>query len=151
MSYTPFSAKNAMIRVDVAGTSPAQRTLTGHSWSVRPVSNKNDTTSFEGGGYGDAIGSILEADIEISDVNWDATVNPYDTPVTATALGLVPGQVIAIRLYLWKTGGPFWEFQNALVVTTPNSAEVRSNMKYSTTLYGKGTFSAPTGSINTAQ
>lgn len=153
MAFTPFSAKNAMIRISAAGVAPTANdyVLTGTSWNVRPVSNKNDTTNFEGGGYGDAIGSILEADISISDINQDALVNPYDSPVSATAMNLVPGNVVSLHLYLWKTGGPFWEFLNALVVETPETAQVRANMKYAVTLYGKGLFSFPTGTVNTAQ
>lgn len=136
MAFTPFSAKNAKIRI---GSS----TFTAKVWEVTPKTNPADTTNFEGGGFGDAIGTILEADISIQDADFDADANPYDNPPN-----LRPVQVVEdLKLYLNDTTSPFWQFLRALVLETPNIARVREAMKLSCKLYGKGSFSFPSGSV----
>jgi len=140
MAFTPFSAKNARVRIGGA-------VFTAKAWVVTPKTDKIDTTNAEGNGFGDAIGGIIEAEISIDDSDWDGQANPYDNPPN-----LQPTQVVALRLYLNATAaapavnGPFWNFAQALVLEVPTSARVREAVKLpSIKLYGKGQFTYPTG------
>lgn len=140
MAFTPFSAKNARVRIGGA-------VFTAKAWLVTPKTDKIDTTNFEGGGFGDAIGGIVEAEISIDDSDWDGQANPYDNPPN-----LRPGQVVPVQLYVNApgaapaVGGPSWSFAQALVLEVPSQARVRESVKLpSIKLYGKGTFSYPGG------
>jgi hypothetical protein len=147
MSFTPFSAKNAVVRVGAAGASSSSRTtvFTAKSWEFTPSTNPADVTNFEGAGYADWIGTIIEGEYKIDDSDWDATSNPYDSPTN-----FQPCQIVSISAFIWKTTGPYWDMPNALCLGAPNTARVREAMKISSVSFKtKATFTAPTGSVNT--
>lgn len=131
--FKPLSAKNAKVRIAAA-------TFTAKKWRVIPKSPKADTTSFESGGFGTAIGTIIEADVQITDADWDGNANPFDNPPN-----LRPGQTVHLILYLNDLTGPLWDFPNFLVEEAPCDADVRSTLRVSVNGYGNGQFFYPTG------
>lgn len=138
MAFLPLSAKNAKVRVGAGGGA----VFTAKKWRVTPKTGMADTTNFEGNGYGEGIGTIIEADIEITEADWDGNANPYDGPPSPD---LQPGNIVEVTLYISGTGGPSWSFPTALVLEAPNDADVRGTVKISAKLYGNGEFTYPTG------
>ena len=107
---------------------------------------EGDVTNFEGLGFGMAIGLIMEATIDITDADWDANNGPYD--LGNTNLNFQPQQYVSLQLYLWNNiACPHWLFANALVVEGDNPANVRETMKWSSSFYGNGEFTFPTGTL----
>lgn len=137
MAFTPFSARNASIRINNV-------VFVAKHWEVKPKTAPADVTNFEGGGYGDAIGTILEADVDIDDADMDATAMPYNNPPN-----LIPTTFLEnVFLYMAGVASPFWNFPSMLVTDVPNRARVREAMKFSVRLYGKGQFAFPSGVVN---
>jgi len=131
MAFTPLSAKNAQVRI---GTS----VLTAKKWSVTPKTDALDITNFEGVGYGDYIGGIIDADISI-EFDWDSAADSYANPPN-----LAPTAIVGpVKLYVNTTASAFWNFPLALVVEAPQNAEVRGLITGSVTMKSKGTYTAP--------
>jgi len=133
MAFTPFSAKNAKVRLN-------GNTFTAKSWTVEATADEIDVSNFEGNGFSDAIGGLKNATITV-EYDFDGQSNPFDAPIT-----LAPGQTgTNVRLYLNGTTGPYWSFPSVLVTATPNSANVKEALKGTIRMRNKGTYTAPTG------
>ncbi len=140
VTFTPFSAKNAMIRVGVPGQT-ASTVFTGADWDVEPASSGLiDSSNFEGAGFEDWIGSMEGASFNVSNALYDAMANLYDNPPN-----IRPNRVISLRLYLWLTSGPYWESLYALIDKVPMKAAVKDGMRVSFSGKFKASFSYPTG------
>jgi hypothetical protein len=143
VAFTPFAARNAKVRLNNV-------VYVAKLWTVRPYSDKADTSNAEGLGYGQGIGTLLEADISIDNADVDGDSNPWDP---AGTLQIMPGQnaVGALNLYLNATGGagvvggPFWNFPTPLCLEAPNTSDVRKASSFSSKWYGNGSFTFPEG------
>lgn len=122
-----YSAKNA--RVSVGNTN-----LFAMKWSINTKVDELDVSNFEGQGYAQWIGGLLDADISV-DCVWDANQNPTGNPPN-----LIPGQLVStVKFYAdWRGLGPFgageaWTFPSLLITALNQETEVRSFIKYSWT------------------
>lgn len=126
---TPLSAKNAVVRVNGA-------VVACKEWNVEPKDDGNDTTNFEGAGFGDSIGSIIDCDITLT-FDYDSAAPQYETPPA-----LMAGQTISnLLLYTNGVGSKKWTFPSARVKSSPMNAAVRDNLKGTCALVAKGSFS----------
>lgn len=126
---TQLSAKNAVVRVNGSA-------VVSKRWVVTPKADALDVTNFEGGGYGDYIAGIVEADITI-EFDFDSSNPQYSNPPNLAA-----GQTISnLLLYTNGTSSAKWTFASALVTESPNEAAVRDALKGTATLKSKGSFS----------
>ncbi len=138
MPFTPISAKNAVVRYTPAGGTIY--TLTAKKWAITPKVDALDITNFEGDGFADWIGGILEADVTI-DFDWDSDAdgNPFNDPPDLSP-GAIDGQ---FQLFTNGLTSPFWQFPLTLVVDTPQTAEVRGVITGTLSFKSKGVFIAP--------
>ena len=135
MAFTPYSAKNAKVRIN--GT-----VLTSKKWTVEADGGDNDTSNFEGAGFTDTIGGLKGAVVTI-EFDHDSSANMYAAPLSCT-----PGTTISSNLlYLNDTTSPFWSFPSALVLPGTMSADVSKNMAGTLKFKNKGTFSYPSGTF----
>lgn len=138
--FTPRSAKNAKVRI---GT----QILVAKKWTVTPKSDKLDVSNFEGGGFYEFIGGLVQADVEIEfDMDAaavNATGNNYDIP------NIQPGNnnTAVVKLFLNDTTSPFWSFPNFFIETMPNTADVKQTQQGRLTGSGSGQFLYPTGTF----
>lgn len=139
MAFTPFSAKNAKVRIGAGAA-----TVTAKAWNVEPDADELDVSNFEGAGYSDVIAGLINARITIElDLDGQAGANIWDTPPT-----LRPGTTLStVRLYVNDTTGPSWLFSSALVLASPNNMNVKEAAKATIRLRAKGSFSYPTGTM----
>lgn len=138
MAFTPFSAKNAAVRVNAFA-------LVCKKWSVEMDADELECSNFEGGGYSDTITGLKRARITIElDIDQQgATYNPW----TGTAL-LVPGNDNALKLYVGTTAGPYWDFPVARCLKNSNPSDVKQLAQGTWTFTNRGTFTPPTGAIS---
>lgn len=132
MAFTPFSAKNAMVRINGV-------TLAVKSWNVDAKADEIDTTNTEGGGFYEGITGIESAEVTL-ELDVDSLVNPYDNPPN-----LGPGQVTEVKLYWNGLLGPFWYFPKLLIFGAPNKANVKEAVGLSIRGKGNGIFGYPSG------
>ncbi len=138
MAFTPFSAKNAKVRVN-------STVVTSKKWTVEIDGGDNDITNFEGGGFSDTIGGILSATITVS-FDYDSSLNMF----ASGGLNLVPGQKgTNLILYLNDTTNATacWTFPSFLVCPHTTDADVKANMAGTYKFKNKGSFTAPTGTF----
>lgn len=131
MAFTPLSAKNALVRI---GT----YVFTARKWTVNPKGDALDITNFEGGGFADWIGGIIEAEFTI-EAQWDSASDPFAAAPNVTVTTILS----TIKLYTNGLASAFWSFPSALVTDTPMTADVRQTEDISCTCKAKGTFVYP--------
>ena len=150
MAFTPLSAKNAKVFI-------GNIALVAKKWSVNPIVDELDTTNFEGGGYGDRIGGITDAEYTV-ELDFNSDLNAITTQYTNSFKN--PPNIVAnatltdVRLYLGNTGnvvGPSpttlgtwcWHFPSSLVLSVPTMAEVRGLVTLTFTAKSKGIYNYP--------
>jgi len=131
MAFTPLSAKNAQVRF-------GNYVFTAKKWQVNPKGDALEITNFEGGGFADWIGGVIECDFTI-DADWDSASDPFANPPNIVVTSILS----TIKLYTNLVGSAFWSFPSALVTDTPFSADVRQTESFSCTCKAKGTFQYP--------
>jgi len=130
-AFTPLSAKNAKVRI-------GSYVLTAKVWRVDPKGDAYDITNFEGGGYADWGSGILEAEFTVEG-DWDSANDPYTNPPNLNV-----GTVIStVNLYTNGTSSASWNFPTALIIATPQNAEVRGYISFAFTAKAKGSFTSP--------
>lgn len=134
---TPLSAKDAVVRI-------ASTVHYAMEWEVDPEKNFDDTTNFEGGGFGTQIGCIRNAKFRISGW-WDSGANPFDTP-----LFLYDGyRLNTVRLYLGGASSTvYWLFPYADVLNIVHGSKVDQKVNLTINCKNYGTFSYPTGNAS---
>ncbi len=136
MAFTPLSAKNAMVRY--TPSMGVIYTLTAKKWQVTPKVDALDITNFEGNGFADWIGGIIECDGTV-DFDWDSADDPYANPPS-----IFPGSIGGhLELFTSGLASPSWDFPSILIVEVPQTGEVRGLLTGSMTFKSKGTFTLP--------
>jgi hypothetical protein len=131
MAFTPLSAKNAKVRV-------GNYVLTARVWNVKPHGDAEETSNFEGGGFGDFTGCLAYCDFNV-DGHWDSASDPFANPPNI----VVTAVISTVKLYTNDIGSPFWSFPSALVVDTPMDADVKTVLSISIACKAKGSFVYP--------
>ena len=134
MAFAPRSARLAKVRIN-------NTVLTAKEWNVNPNQKEYDLTNFEGNGQGYPGPTISDLDVDIT-FDMDGNQNPYDVP-----LNLAEGQVVAAKLYLNDTAGPFWNIPFLLVLSATTSAKVREYITSKITAKGQPGWTRPTGAF----
>lgn len=130
-----FAAYNASVRIN-------GNTLIAKKWEVNNKADKLDVSNFEGGGFKEYIGGMVDCDVSI-EFDWYGTAggNPFDAP-----LSILPSTALTnVRLYVNGTAGPFWSFPSFFVESVTNTADTKQQMTLRVTGSSTGTFTDPTG------
>lgn len=137
MAFTPYSAKNAKIRVGAV-------VLTAKKWTVTPATDALETTNFEGTGFYECVGGITKATVTI-ELDDDGQANLWDAASNTLRPG---GRAATVKLYQNDTTGPFWSFPTLFIEQTPQNADVKQQMQNTIQGVGSGSFLYPTGSAS---
>ncbi len=71
VSFSPYAAYNAFVRLDAGGTP-----IVAHKWTVNVKTDDIDATNFEGAGYAEQITGMVSADVTIEFL-YDSIRTPF--------------------------------------------------------------------------
>ncbi len=130
--YNAYSARNAMVRFGAV-------VVTAKRWTVTPKADKNDSSNFEGGGFGEKQAGLREVTVTI-ELDDNATTSYFDANVIGAG-----NNIASVKLYLNGNAGPYWSFPFLFVESPSMQADVRQNMGLTINAESNGPFAYPTG------
>lgn len=111
-------------------------------WSAESTKEEHDTTSFESGGFSEAIVGIDQANVTLAG-DWDAGANFYDDPP-----GIYPrDDLAAVKFFTSISDNIFWDFTYLFIRSASNSAEVRGKIAFEASGRNQGSYFLPAGSV----
>ncbi len=130
----PMAAKFDQVRIGVTA-------YYAQEWEVTDETNFDDTTNFEGSGFGEQVACIKRARIRINGW-WDAGANPFDNPPNIKS----GNRLATVKLYLGGVNSSvFWSFPFVDVVSSVHGGRVDQKINLTLELMSFGPFTAPTG------
>jgi hypothetical protein len=92
-------------------------------------------------------GSFTVQETTFHNISGTITIDEdFDQSTFGSPLSLVTGAVITnLKLYKRTTAGDFWNIPSAVILDTPQSAEVNGRINTTIQWSGSGTFSCPGG------
>jgi hypothetical protein len=136
---TPISAANCKVRIGGPSNTSAL-VLYCQEWEIDPEVNYDDTTNFEGGGFGQQTGCINKAKVRFT-LWWDRGANPYSNP-----LNIIPGTpMLNVSLFTNGVGSPGWLIPQLDIPRAPMVAKVDQVLKMTIEGMSNGAYSFPSG------